>query len=131
MREGVQVQGVTLSILLNCTADGGLGGVAGEGKEQRQSQQAGSVVQALAADWKHPSVLLLDVLASWYSKEKIGCELSILNAVLRLTKECYLVLVQVPTSEAHACEAKKLESIERPISVPIHPPPMPLTSEHS
>jgi hypothetical protein len=82
MREGVQVQGVTLSILLNCTADGGLGGVAGEGKEQRQSQQAGSVVQALAADWKHPSVLLLIALASWYSKEESGCELSILNTAL-------------------------------------------------
>jgi hypothetical protein len=84
MTEGAQVQGITPSIAISCRADGALGGMAGKGEEQRHGQQAGSVMQALAADWKHPSILLLIALASWYSKEESSCKLSILNAVLLL-----------------------------------------------
>jgi hypothetical protein len=80
MRAGVQVQGVTLTTVLFGSADGTFRGVAGEPEEQRHGQQAGSVMQALATDWKHPSVLLLVALASWYSKEESRCELSLLNA---------------------------------------------------
>jgi hypothetical protein len=97
MREGTQVQGVILTIVLSCRADGALGGVAGEGEEQRHGQQAGSVMQALAADWKHPSVLLLIALASWYSKQESSCELSFLNAVLLL-----MIKTQVPMTGIRA-----------------------------
>jgi hypothetical protein len=127
MRAGTQVQGVTLTIVLNCRADGALRGVAGESEEQHQCQQAGSVVQAVAADWKHPSVLLLIELASWDSKEESSCELRFLNAVLLLTKRTLpddaTIFSNAKQTHKHASQRNRI-SIEKPLTVPMFLSPM-------
>jgi hypothetical protein len=86
-------------------------------------------MQALAADWKHPSVLLLIALASWYSKEESSCELSILNAVLLLTKTTLpstFSNIRDTSMQVQGISNHKEANIGSDI-----PPPMPLTSEHS
>jgi hypothetical protein len=64
----------------SCWAVGTLEGEVEEGEEEHQCQHAGSVMHFVAAHRKHPSILLLIDMATWYSQEESSCKLSFLNA---------------------------------------------------
>jgi hypothetical protein len=74
------MHGVSNASVSSCWAVEALGGEVGEGEEKHQCQHAGSVMQFVAAHWKHPSVLLLIEMATWYSQEESSGKLSFLNA---------------------------------------------------